>query len=298
MDRSWSVRIARGSSVVNRGELYRGCEANGWVLQEKLFGFGPCQSWKARNGFARQTAELRIRDLEQIPESMVSREVDLLSQLQAQWFSPLLGHFAWDRYYLLACQWKDGCTLADLLEANPSGLPPAIAEDIARSLLLALENLHNLPGQPVHRALSPAHLWIDADFALSLGGLTFVEPFEDLPYSPTLYHSFGDPRYQAPEVFGDPSLCSPLSNVYSAALIVYEIYTGRRAFDSYEPNSNDWQEDIAYQQLNLPAPLVSYYAPLTPQHITDAVERALDKDPMGRPDSCMALATQLAGEGG
>jgi serine/threonine protein kinase len=277
------------------GQFRHGLSINDWLLTELRASPGPYQVWMARNLLTRQTADLKVYDPERMPNTMILREVDILSQMRTPQFPCLLGHFPWEGCYIVATKFVDGCTLEELLVNNRSGLPFEMAMDAARSFLTGLEQLHQLPGIPVHRALSPSQILLDTGMNLFISGLAFAEPSENLSMSETLSYRFEDPRYCAPEVFADPAAASPRSNVYSAACILFEAFTGRRAFDSDERTADAWYSDLAYQHQNVPPPMFSNHAPQLPEHIGSAFDMALCKDPDVRPVSCAEFAVMLDG---
>jgi serine/threonine-protein kinase len=276
-------------------QLQQGTDVNGWRLTELLASPGPYQVWRGINLLTRQLADVKVYNPKAMPQTMVLREVDLLMQMRLPQFPCLLSHFPWGDSYVVATKTVDGCTLEELLANNPGGLPLELAENAARSLLTGLFQLHQLPGTPIHRAISPAHILLDMGMKLFISGLAFAEPSDNLAMSETLPFHFEDPRYQAPEVFGDPAAASPQSNVYSAACVLFEIFTGRRAFDSDERNADAWFADLAYQHLNVPPPMVSNHAPWLPEYIGAAIDLALSKEPEQRPAGCLSFAEMLSG---
>jgi serine/threonine protein kinase len=288
----WSKERSMQSDLI----LEPGSELNGWVMLELRARSRVHEVWRAQNYVTNQLAELKLYDPRQIPQTMVLREIDLLNQLRPVGMYPcIMSYFPFRDSFAILTKPVEGYTLADLLEGNSRGLPPELAESTSRALLVALDQMHQLPGTPVHRALAPQNLLADDCMNICVTGLVFAEPVEELEQSETLYFNFGDPRYQPPEVFDDPRALSLQSNVYSCGAIIFELFTGRRPFDSFETDGGRWYEDLGYQHRNLPAPLLSDYAPGLAERITSVVDAALSKDPASRPATCRLFVELLSG---
>ena len=98
----------------------------------------------------------------------------------------------------------------------------------------------------------------------------------------------GTPAYASPEqLLERPS--DGRSDQYSLAVIVYEMLSGKRPFQGLA-NANAILE--AHRSRTMPLPL-SQLVPTIPQGVSDAVMRALDKDPPSRFESCAAFATAM-----
>lgn len=98
----------------------------------------------------------------------------------------------------------------------------------------------------------------------------------------------GTPHYMSPEqALGDA--VGPASDLYSSAVLLFELLTGEVPFDSGTPLQ------IATQHITQPAPLVSELAPLAdiPRHVEVAIDVALRKDPAERFESVGAFMHAL-----
>ncbi len=122
-----------------------------------------------------------------------------------------------------------GMTLAELLAAvGPP--PPALALEIARQGLRAVGHLHK--HQVVHRDVSPDNLMLTRDVdgrplvkLIDLGIAREVEGSSRLTGVGVFIGKF---RYAAPETFDDGATSDPrCSDLYSFALVLYELLTGR-----------------------------------------------------------------------
>src|SRR5215510_10252636 len=124
----------------------------------------------------------------------------------------------------LTMEYVDGEDLASLLR-RIGRLPEDKALEIARQLCAGLQAAHD--EGVLHRDLKPANVMIDGrgrakitDFGLAgaTGGISGHEA------------QVGTPQYMAPEQVTGREL-SERTDIYSLGLVLYELFTGKRAFD-------------------------------------------------------------------
>jgi serine/threonine-protein kinase len=172
----------------------------------------------------------------------------------------------------LTMEFVDGEDLAGLLR-RVGRLPEEKAVEAARQLCAALAAVH---AQGVlHRDLKPANVMLDgrgkvrlADFGLAAAA---AEAGEDRP---------GTPAYMAPEqLTGQPA--SERSDLYALGLVLYELFTGRRAFEGAGRDAPP----------SRPSRHVSGLAPAVERTIL----RCLEKDPAARPASAYEVLAGLPG---
>lgn len=190
------------------------------------------------------------------------------------------------RLYLVM-ELVEGPTLdAVLKRAGP--LPPARTLEIALQLLDAVGAAH--ARGVIHRDLKPANLMLSPqrgrsdlvkvlDFGLARmtgeGGTTITRSGQ----------VFGTPQYMAPEqARGDR--CDHRADLYAVGVILYEMLSGRRPFDS------DSVSRILVQQIQQAPPPLEAPAPLAA-----VVARALAKDPSERYASAAEMAAALIDAG-
>ena len=181
----------------------------------------------------------------------------------------------------LSMEYVDGEDLASLLR-RIGRLPEDKAIEIARQLCAGLAAAHD--EGVLHRDLKPANIMIDgrgrakiADFGLA-GATEGIAGYEA---------RVGTPQYMAPEQVAGGAL-SERTDLYALGLVLYELFTGKRAFDVKS------LEDLQRVATSTPTSPSSYVSGLNPI-VERAILRCLDPDPAKRPASAAALAATLPG---
>jgi formylglycine-generating enzyme required for sulfatase activity/tRNA A-37 threonylcarbamoyl transferase component Bud32 len=172
----------------------------------------------------------------------------------------------------------DGEDLASVLaRAGPPST--ARAAGIGRQICEGLAAAHDRG--ILHRDLKPANLMVDRTGSVRLMDFGVA----GLAGSAS---SGGTPAYMAPELFGHGA-ASVQSDLYALGLVVYELFTGRRAFVTTD------MRDLARQHRELPPQPPSEVRPGVPPAVERAILSCLEKDPRRRPRSARAVAAALAG---
>ena len=170
----------------------------------------------------------------------------------------------------LVLEYVDGQPLSDF--ATPDTLLPVPQVlDIAFKCCNALEYAHRKG--LVHRDIKPANLLLArdgnvklSDFGAALSLRSDVTQLAGL---------VGSPSYMSPEQVREQDLTHH-SDMFSLAVVVYELLTGRRPFDG------DTDFSTLYKISNeSPAPVSLLRASL-PSHLDDVLQRALAKQPSDR----------------
>jgi len=183
--------------------------------------------------------------------------------------------------HFLSMEYVDGEDLASLLR-RIGRLPEDKAVEIARQMCAGLAAAHD--EGVLHRDLKPANVMIDGrgrakitDFGLA-GATAGISGREA---------QAGTPQYMAPEQFEGRDL-SVQTDLYSLGLVLYEVFTGKRAFDSRDLNELKALHSSAPTN---PSALVSGLNPI----IERAILRCVAPDPANRPRSASSLAAALPG---
>ena len=102
---------------------------------------------------------------------------------------------------------------------------------VAGDLLNALAHANQY--EVVHRNLTPSTILLGSDGRLRIVGFDFARTGTERTL--TIAHEIVDelePGYQAPEAFREPQNASHASDVFSAGLVLYELFAGEKPFTS------------------------------------------------------------------
>lgn len=182
----------------------------------------------------------------------------------------------------ISMEYVDGEDLASLLR-RVGRLTGTRAVDIARQLCagLAAAHIHGV----LHRDLKPANVMIDhkgrvriTDFGLAVlaGHVARAEI------------RAGTPRYMAPEQLAGVAVTEK-SDLYSLGLVLYEMFTGRPAFDA-----DNVLEYLRLHQSAEPTPPSAIVPEIDPG-VEAVILACLRKDPAQRPESALHVAAALPG---
>lgn len=188
----------------------------------------------------------------------------------------------------LAMEYIQGQSLTRLLQRE-GPFSPARVVNIIRQVAGALDVAHQLG--VIHRDLKPDNIMVmdgdrvkvvDFGIAKAVGGQESVVPMTQVGLV------VGTPHYMSPEqVMGSP--LDARSDVYSLALVAYEMLTGARAFVG-----DSMQAQMVVRLSEPPRPM-SVAAPqvTVPAGIEAVVRQGLAQRPADRPASAGAFAAQL-----
>jgi serine/threonine-protein kinase len=187
-----------------------------------------------------------------------------------------------DGQHYLSMEYVDGEDLASLLR-RIERLPQNKAVQIARQLCAGLAAAHEQG--ILHRDLKPANVMIDGrgrakitDFGLA-GLAEGIEGDEVRA---------GTPQYMSPEQHAGREV-TVRSDIYSLGLVLYELFTGKRAFEA-----STAAEIKRLQEQSTPTIPSSHVEGLDPA-VERIILRCLEKEPSQRPASALAIAAALPG---
>jgi hypothetical protein len=187
-----------------------------------------------------------------------------------------------DGTLFLSMEYVDGEDLASVVR-RIGRLSPDKATEIARQICAGLAAAHERG--VIHRDLKPANVMLDEagkirimDFGLA--GIAASIKGADV--------RAGTPAYMAPEQLAGHEV-STKSDIYSLGLILYEILTGKRAFEAATLAELMKQRESG--TITNPSTLVRDLDPL----IERVILRCLETDPEKRPATALQVAAALPG---
>jgi predicted Ser/Thr protein kinase len=180
----------------------------------------------------------------------------------------------------LTMEYVDGEDLATLLK-RIGRLPQDKGVEVARQICAGLAAAHEQG--VLHRDLKPANIMLDGEGRVRITdfGLAGVaEEIEDI--------RSGTPAYMAPEQLGGREV-STRSDLFALGLVLYEIFTGRRAFDA-----KNVAELLRMHDEGVHLTPTSAVRDLDPA-IERVIQRCLEPDAAKRPGSAIAVSAALPG---
>jgi serine/threonine-protein kinase len=182
----------------------------------------------------------------------------------------------------LSMEYVDGEDLSSLLR-RIGRLPNDKALDIARQLCAGLAAAH--AKGVLHRDLKPANIMLDGrgqaiitDFGLA----AFADQAQGAEARS------GTPAYMSPEQLSGRGV-SEKSDIYALGLVLYELFTGRRAFSA--DNLADLVRSRAAGEISRPSSFVKDLDPL----VERVILRCLEPEPANRPANALSVAAALPG---
>lgn len=182
----------------------------------------------------------------------------------------------------LTMEFVDGEDLASLIR-RIGRLPQDKAIEVARQICAGLGAAHDKG--VIHRDLKPANIMLDSlgkvrinDFGLA-GIAAAIQGAEIRA---------GTPAYMAPEQLAGSEV-TVKSDIYALGLVLYEILTGKRAFEAATLQELIRKRDQL--EITKPSALVRDLDPILEQVIL----RCLDRDPAKRPPTALQVAAALPG---
>src|SRR4029077_2470111 len=137
----------------------------------------------------------------------------------------------------------------------------------------------------IHRALKPANLMLDSSGKIRITDFGLAAIAASLDASDL---KAGTPAYMAPEQLAGKEVTLK-SDLYSLGLVLYEVLTGKRAFDA-----TTLPELMKLRDASAPTNPSSIVKDLDPL-LERIIVRCLEKDPALRPASALQVAAALPG---
>jgi predicted Ser/Thr protein kinase len=182
----------------------------------------------------------------------------------------------------LSMEFVDGEDLASLLR-RIGRLPGDKAVEIAQQLCAGLAAAHR--SGVLHRDLKPSNVMIDGKGRARITdfGLAIATSEADQQTGPA-----GTLGYLAPELL-DRAAPSIQSDLYALGLVLYELFTGKKAFDA--SSLAEFHRKQTETNPTPPSSVVNNFDPV----VERAILRCLDRDPAQRPRSALSVAASLPG---
>jgi serine/threonine protein kinase len=218
-----------------------------WQVEEKLGGDDRYTEYRARNTFVGQsagTARLRVYQVDPYQDAaaqstqrkLISNAYRAVAQMPShQNILAVRDFFGTEEGDKLILVTEDlaGHALRQHINRPDLALTFDQKLGIIRDVLTALDHAHR--HLIIHRSISPDSILVGNDGRARLAGFDYARAGQNR--QSTIAGEIVDDldtRFQAPEAYRDPAQATPLSDLFSAGLVFYELLTGDPAFASTE----------------------------------------------------------------
>jgi predicted Ser/Thr protein kinase len=185
--------------------------------------------------------------------------------------------------HFISMEYVRGETLSSLLK-RIGRLPEDKAVETARQLCAGLAAVHD--AGVLHRDLKPANVMLDERGDVRITDFGIAAVASDLRGAEALA---GTPAYMSPEQLEGRGLTTR-SDLYSLGLVLYELFTGKRAFEA-----SSLPELLRLRQSDTqPSAPSSHVKDLDPS-VERVIFRCLERDPDKRPATALQVAAALPG---
>jgi len=210
------------------------------------------------------------------------REARILAQLKHQNITQIYEAGECDEGPYLAMEYVEGETLEDCIFKGKYRDPAAVLP-IIRQVCSALDHAHKQG--IIHRDIKPSNIIVKptGEAMLMDFGIAKISGVSGVTQDGT---ALGTPQYMSAEQCKGLSI-DYRSDIYSLAIVVYEMLTNFRPFEGENVFS------IINKQINNTPPSISVRNASLPGSICSAISRALSKDPSNRQQSAMEFYRNL-----
>jgi|GEM_PF-732422 len=214
-------------------------------------------------------------------------EAIILSKMDHPNICRFMDFFPYEGNYAIVMDFVKGVELKSMLEENEGPLPMEKARLIAGQ---ALDTFHYAHMKDIlHRDIKPENISVDEEGTAKVMDFGIAKLSTSESQQTSLFMI--SPRYTAPERFdaANTEAVDHRSDIYSLGLVFYEMFTGTHPFQTDSPT-----EMIVAHVNTVPTPpdeLVDL-----PRTMSDAIMRAVEKDPLDRFEDFGAFKMALLNE--
>jgi formylglycine-generating enzyme required for sulfatase activity len=174
--------------------------------------------------------------------------------------------------YIIVMEYVEGVELKKIIQQHVGPLPFELGMKIANQSLDAFHYAYQ--NGVLHRDIKPANILINREENCKLMDFGIAKMSSAASHDTAA--SMLSVHYVPPERFDRTREVDVRSDIYSLGLVLYEVFAGRRPFNATETSQ------IMFAHLNeIPEP-PNKFSPALPQQISNAISKALEKDPDDR----------------
>lgn len=173
----------------------------------------------------------------------------------------------------LTMEYVPGRTLREVL-SNEGPLTPRAALDLFAPILQALDAAHS--AGLIHRDVKPENVILREDGVVKVADFGLARAVTTATTTNASGVLLGTVAYLSPEQV-ERGIADARSDVYAVGLVLFEMLTGRKAFDGETPIH------VAYQHVHGSVPVPSDRVPSVPRELDALVALGTARDPDQRP---------------
>jgi serine/threonine protein kinase len=187
----------------------------------------------------------------------------------------------------LVMEYIEGESLGQVIDRD--GRMP---EDAAvRVIMQVAQGLHYAHRRKIiHRDVKPDNILVRADGLVKLTDFGLAKDLNNDRNMTNPASGLGTPHFMAPEQYENAKNAGPASDIYALAATLYTALTGTVPFDAVQSLLS------LSKKLCGEAPSPRQVVPEISEHVDTIIRKALDPEPMKRPNTCLKFARALAGK--
>ena len=190
---------------------------------------GMGQVFQVEHKITKRKEAMKVLSADLAEETQIERfkrEIEVQARLNHPNIAAVHNAFRLKDRLVLVLEFVEGQTLENILKQGR--IPWQTGLDYVRQTLEALDYAHH--NGVIHRDVSPSNLMVTADGQVKLMDFGVAKSLGDLRLTDA-GSMIGSLYYMAPEQVKGSSDPDPRSDIYSAGAILYEVTTGKKAFD-------------------------------------------------------------------
>jgi serine/threonine-protein kinase len=226
-----------------------------------------------------------------LPESLIAngatlarfyREVSVARQISHRHVCRVYDVAEYEGQHFISMEFVRGEELSSLLK-RIGRLPQDKAIEVARQICAGLAAVHERG--VLHRDLKPANIMLDELGEVRITDFGIAALAEEVQRESMA----GTPAYMSPEQLEGREL-TIRSDIYSLGLVLYEIFTGKKAFEAAS-----LPDLLRLRRSDSTPTSPAQIVPELDQLVERVIFRCLEKDPAKRPASALQVAAALPG---